>query len=667
MAKKKHKDRKNAGFMFKDFLWSLFCLIGAAICVYLFINDLNQTGNFRNEESAGTITIKHNTVQRQPRDRKLWDRLRNGSPVYSGDLIRIEGHSDATLQIAGNYLYLNENTSIRIRRAPDGTDFFHVDLAMGSLSLNTGTEGGKIRLNIMGSQVDAGPGTTLSASAGADGITVQISEGDALFTNKGQKQALVATAMVALDSGGKERVEPAAVVKSPPPDAHYLKSGPEPLNIGFAWDRHHLLPGETLRMEIAEDRNFSRNVRTIENLDSTAETALGAGQWYWRLTYKDAVLGTGKLTVADAVGPELLNPITDQQFRFPVIPQPLRFQWSKVAEASAYIFEVSPTDDFTYPRIRKQVGGEYVIESSLEEGTWRWRVKPIFPDIYKKDIAAFSSVSSFRIERGEPVEEPLWPEPVIVNAPAESPAKTVAQADTEPPLVDTPPAVPVKIRLITPAHRASLPGLTALRQQTEFRWDSDGKVEKTRFVLSRNSNPLRGKPAVEIANPGRTIYLDRLEEGMWYWTVEAQSAGGPVRAEPRRLVVQPIPLLNAPGNRQPADGYRINIEERKKTNVIKFGWSPVQGANAYIFTLYQQTANGRRRKIEERTLTNTGWTLDDVRSLDEQGKYIWQVEAVNRNQTGKIDQHGSPGENTFIMDIPWPDPVQLKEPEAFYE
>jgi len=675
MGKKARKRGKDAGFKFIDFLMIVLCLFGAAVFFNKFRLDFFQTIYSRNEEPAGLITVKHNTVQRRPHDRVYWDWLRNESPVYLGDLIRVADLSDATLHIAGNYIHLNENTSIRIRRAPDNESPFQVDLDSGSLSLSTGTEGGNITLNLMGRQVDAGPGTTLSASAGADGIAVQVSEGDALFINKGQKQALVATAMVALDSGGRERVEPAVVVRFPPPDARYLKSGPELLNINFAWDRHYLQPGEVLRLEIAEDRNFSRIVRAVGNLDSTAGAALGAGQWYWRLSYKGAVLGAGKLTVADAAGPELLSPPADKPFRFEAGSPVVRFQWSKVAEASSYILEVSQTDDFTNPRIRRQVGTEYAIESNMEEGIWYWRVTPVFPSAYSGS-AVPSSVSSVRIEQGEAPEEPLWPEPKMVNAevPAESSAKVSAAttveaavtAAVEPSLPDTPPAVPAAVRLIAPAQGTSLPGLTALRQQTVFQWDSDGEVEKLRFVLSRNSNPLRGKPLVEKLNPGKTIRLDRLEEGVWYWTVEARFAGGLVKtAEPRQLRVLPIPLLSEPKNRLPSDGYRVTIDEIKKINAINFRWSAVPDANAYIFTLYKQ-ATRKRQIIDQKTLDNrTGWTID-LGSLDGQGAYIWQVEAVNKGQGGKIEQRGKAGENSFFMDIPRPGPVRIEDPGVLY-
>jgi hypothetical protein len=577
-----------------------------------------------------------------------------------GDLIRVAELSDATLHIAGNNIHLNENTSIRIRRAPDGEGPFQLDLASGSLSLSTGTEGGNITLNLMGRQVDAGPGTVMSASAGGDGIVIQVSEGEARFVDNEQKQTLVATEIIVMDSEGRELTDPAVVVISPPPDARYLKNGPEPLNIAFVWDRHYLQPEQVLRLEIAEDRNFSRIVRTIENLHSTAEAALDAGQWRWRLSHKDAFLGTGQFTVANAAGPALLSPPADKPFRFQANSPIVRFQWSKVEEASSYILEVSQTNDFAYPLIRRQVKVEYTIEPNLEEGTWYWRVTPVFPSGYNGS-AISSSVSSVHIEQGEAPEEPLWPEPKM--ALADIPALVSTETGPEP----LSPAVPAELRLITPAQGTSLPGLNALRQETIFQWDSEGEVEKLRFILSRDSNPLRGKPAVERLNPGKTIRLDRLEEGVWYWTVEAQFAGGLVKiAEPRQLRVQPIPLLNVPENRLPPDGYRVTIEELKKASIIDFKWSAVPEANAYIFTLYQQ-ADNKRRIIDQRTLDNrTSWTLNAFGLLDGQGTYIWQVKAVNKGKSGKIEQQGKEGENFLFMDIPPSNPVEIKEPGVLY-
>jgi hypothetical protein len=92
----------------------------------------------------------------------------------------------------------------------------------------------------------------------------------------------------------------------------------------------------------------------------------------------------------------------------------------------------------------------------------------------------------------------------------------------------------------------------------------------------------------------------------------------------------------------------------------------VQGANAYIFTFYQQTANGRRQIISRPPENRTGWTLDDLSTLDS-GTFVWQAEAVNRGPTGVIEQRGSIGEGSFIIDIPpRPGRVQIEEPGTLY-
>jgi len=191
-------------------------------------------------------------------------------------------------------------------------------------------------------------------------------------------------------------------------------------------------------------------------------------------------------------------------------------------------------------------------------------------------------------------------------------------------------------------------------------------VRSSRFVLSRNSNPLRGRPAVEIANPGHTIRLNRLEEGRWYWTIEARGVNGLVSAaSPRQLQILPIPLLPAPGSRQPPNGHRIDIEELKTQRSITFKWSTVPGANAYVLTLYEQAEKGRRQ-INRTTVVNPTWTLEDISVLNHD-TFVWQVEAVNRNSGGAIEQRGNVGENTFIMDIPLPSPVHMENPGVLYD
>jgi hypothetical protein len=112
----------------------------------------------------------------------------------------------------------------------------------------------------------------------------------------------------------------------------------------------------------------------------------------------------------------------------------------------------------------------------------------------------------------------------------------------------------------------------------------------------------------------------------------------------------------------PSNGYRIGIGEIRTQRNINFTWSAVQGANGYIFTLFQESSFGGKREIIRRPPENrTSWTLDDIGELD-RGTFYWQVEAVNSGQGGTIEQRGRPGENSFVIDIPRPGPpLQIHE------
>ncbi|MDR0474518.1 MAG: hypothetical protein LBH43_12700 [Treponema sp.] len=649
------KEQKKSGGKFRlvDFLVILLCLSGAAYSVNLFRLDLFQTLSAQNETPIGIVIIKKNTVQRRMANRVIWDRLIKESPVYSNDTIRVAELSEADLHVGGNDIILNENTLVRLRLDRE-TGKFQIELSSGNIDLVTAAESENVVLNIMGRQVEARPGTALSATAGNRGMELQISEGAATVKEEDGNREIAAGTMVAFDTEGSVRSDPAVVMIQPRSNARYRKSGTGPLEVDFSWNRINLQPNESLRLEIAEDQNFSRIVRTVGRLNASAQTALEAGLWSWRLTHNGAVLGTGRITVTD-VEPELLSPARNQQFYYYGTELPkLYFQWSSLQDVSHYIIEVDVTPEFRNPAIRKQTAVTSFANTGPGPGIWYWRVIPVFFQAPEgggtlgdgvADGGTVSRYAAFHILKGEEAQTPQ----LFADAPEPAPE--------EPPPAP-PPSPPRRITLESPDQGAALPGLSALQQQTVFRWNTTEAVARSRFVLSRNPNPLSGQPAVEILDPNRTIRLDRLDEGTWYWTVEARTPGGiDISAQnPRHLQVLPIPLLPAPRNRLPTAGQHIGIEEIKRVN-IDFRWSAVAGANAYIFTLYQEVGGSRRQITQIGPENRTSWATD-VKTLG-RGNFVWQVEAVNIGRNSVIEQRGSPGENSFVIDIPRPGPVQM--------
>jgi hypothetical protein len=128
---------------------------------------------------------------------------------------------------------------------------------------------------------------------------------------------------------------------------------------------------------------------------------------------------------------------------------------------------------------------------------------------------------------------------------------------------------------------------------------------------------------------------------------------------------QPVPVLPEPLNRLPPQGHRIGFEQLNESGSIDFTWSEVSGANAYIFTLFQNVSGGRRQIIRGQPRNYTRWTLENIAALGN-GTFIWQVEAVNITAAGTIMQRGRIVENSFVIDIPRPGQVQMEDPGTRY-
>jgi len=434
---------------FADVLVIAFCVSGALFSLNLFRLDLFQSIASQNKKPMGTVTVKYNNVQRRFSDRVLWGRLTVDSPVYSGDLIRVAGYSAATLDINDGVIDINENSLIRIHASSDGEDRVVIDLNSGSLSITCSDAVDKgVTLNVMGCTIAPTAKTTLSVSAKESGMTVQVNEGIATITGDGYSRSVDTGEALILDTEGVEQTAPSAVVILPHPNARFIKNSVEPVNVRFMWNTLNIDQRTRLRLEIAAGYNFTRIVQTADGVDS-ANVSLGAGTWYWRLSYQDAVLSSGQFTIVDAAMSAPVCPIQNSLFNYKEKPPSVRFEWQPVEGASYYILEASLAPDMINPSIIKQTAVASYVEPVMEAGTWYWRVKPVFPSLYEGS-AVFSQASSFRVERidesaaaaqtadNPPVIQALSePEPI----PAAAPKSVKSDKSAKP---ATPPASAVK-------------------------------------------------------------------------------------------------------------------------------------------------------------------------------------------------------------------------------
>jgi len=499
---------------FADAFVIVFCVSGAVFSLNMFRLDLFQSIASQNKKPMGAVTVKYNNVQRRFSDRVLWSRLTVKSPVYLGDLIRVAEYSAATLNINDGIIDINENSLIRIRASQDGEGGVVIDLGSGSLSI-TGSDSAdsNIALNVMGRIIAPAAGATMSASAGEKGMTLKVNEGSIIIKEKdGQSRSMSAGEALILDTEGVEKAEPAAVVTLPRPNARFIKNSVEPLNIRFAWNALNIEQKTPLRLEIASGPNFTRIVRTVEGIDSS-NVSLGAGIWYWRLSYQNTVLSSGQFTIVDAAISAPASPIQDSLFRYRESSPSVRFEWQPVEEASYYILEAGLTPEIINPTITKQTAVSSLVETNMEAGTWYWRVKPVFSSLYEGSTV-FSQVSSFRIEK---IEEPVvvaqtadnqpeiqeQPEPEQISEVIPEPAKPVTPSasstkatDSSKPVTpsasstkttDSPkPVTPSASNTTTPADSISTHEFAVISQAVKWDPRIDGS-SKVNYIIARET------------------------------------------------------------------------------------------------------------------------------------------------------------------------------------
>jgi len=137
----------------------------------------------------------------------------------------------------------------------------------------------------------------------------------------------------------------------------------------------------------------------------------------------------------------------------------------------------------------------------------------------------------------------------------------------------------------------------------------------------------------------------------------------PPEPEPEPSPPPPPPRLAAPQNMRPVRGAVLNHTQLQSQRSISFSWSPVQGANSYIFTLYNLASSGRRQVVRT-TVSSTNYTLTNLRLLD-RGVFIWQAEPVYIRR-GVIERRGNVTENLLTIEFPVPGPIQIEDTGILY-
>jgi hypothetical protein len=415
----------------------------------------------------------------------------------------------------------------------------------------------------------------------------------------------------------------------------------------FSWQREAEAVSYTLlisRSPDLQDPLITRQVTANYYIHSATERALPEGRYYW------GVYQTGRNGAISSISPS--RPFTStvgEMFLQPLFPpnnyvttetRLPPFTW-RTNLGYPLRFQVSNTPDFSRLVIDEPAVGGRFPGPSLNPGRWYWRISAGAGNMQ-------TDLRSFQI--AQPPPPVVTPPPVPAPAPRPAPAPQPAPAPAPRPVPAPRPLYPVILDY--PPAGTEYSGARALREPDSIRWSSQDPAVNVRFVLSRSPDPLQGDILMDIQNPPVSIPLIALGEGMYYWTIQAQTRDGrniSARA-PASFRVLPLPLLPAAGGRHPVDGYRIGPEQYWDPESLSFRWDAVPGANTYALTLYREEDGNRQLIRRWEDLTQPSHPLD-LSLLGDGGEFIWQVEARYRTEDGAIVQRGNIGENRFTLDL----------------
>ncbi len=486
-------------FTIADSFVTILCLLGFLYSISLFNGVLNLSLDKLNEAPIGTITFKYKSAQRKLIDRVLWDRIKQNSPVYNGDIIRTAELSEATITFAdGNVIELYEQTLAQVFLDLEvGTA---IDFSGGGVSVNTSASETGMTLTSGNANVQVSAGAVLSASASlndgetASPLLLQLREGQAdLYTDENTDTvSLTEGSGLVFDGESNSFILPSVNVLYPPANVKYITQS-ETAVIPFSWQKENVDSNEYLILETSKNRNFENLVEQISFTNvSNISLNMEEGTWYWRLyTESQSAIVSGKIQVVSSPSPMNTVPAVGSEYSYRTKTPQVRFLWNDDENARSWLFEVSENEQMENPLISQTTIQPSAILNTLEDGRYYWRVKPQYSQsLQGQDSLAllYSNVSYFDIiEQGELTQAELT---LPLNGGFIDATNTVA------------------------GHY--------------FSWKYDYEADGYEIVISKNESLL--SPIVkEVINENYFVVhsdVAELNEGEWFWAVRKIDSEG---------------------------------------------------------------------------------------------------------------------------------------------
>ena len=704
----------------RDILASAIILVLAAGLMVLYLRERGRVTVRSDQAALGTIVFKKLSATRRVSGGLVWERMRNNSPVYQQDTLRTGDASEAAIYFDdGTNLDMLEDSMLRLEFGKGTRTFAFLG---GDISVHGPAGAGNADLTGLAAPAHgaATPGRyaisvgdrTLSLSESAqaslrktgDTISVAVAAGQVGVTQAdGTTQTLDRAKELSIDlgTGASVVVEHTVLPVAPQDNARLPLPREGRAELAFSWEAQG---SSAATLELSASRDFETVDSSSSSGGSSVRVKVDPGTWYWRVRSADgAISTTRRFTLVSDVPPRLLEPLAGATVAFRKTLPRIRFSWTEMPSATAYIFEIATEPGFAKPVVRSRTVNPALTVDSLKEGTWYWRVSPVCALTAVEDAppqearavvvsqrAAMTALTAampptgslFMVQEAqakgvafswspatEAVEYQLSVGPApdmaraVITRTSDQPWLTLSGTEAAPLASPTswywavrwkdaegnlsPYSEPRLLRGIDGrlAVRLVFPPegyaiADSLIQSTRFSWKCNVPA-KAVFQLS----PDPAFSSVTFAEPSDTETLigGQWKTGTWYWRIRTLNVDGSVfhDTDPRMFrVVDPLP---APDVRAPAAGEAFALRQEDRYTIT---WDPVPGADYYQFRLFSEGAAGEALKS---SATQQDTTADLPMGTYTPGAYRLLLQAFTLDKESSTRIIGYLGQTDFAL------------------
>lgn len=528
------------------------------------------------------VTVLENEVHRRPQTRLLWQNLKAGEAVRSGEIVRTSTNAVARIQFQGTDRYLDLEAESMVAFKQASSSEISLDLLNGSLFLAEAKDSGAsnqggLSLTLQSDQgiVDLTQASAqISKSQGA-AIDIQVLKGAALLKDKDSTQKITSDKPLSQF----EILSPALGKKV---FLHPDKADP----LLFAWKLsadQQSSKNTTFRVLVSATRSL-KSPQTFPTEKLSTLILLESGTYFWRVEQLDAQKkiisqsGVFKLDLEARQKPLLFTPEHQVSLAGNSQGSLVNFSWVSPAEAEKLKFEVAKDPEFRDRLFSKDLKAAATqAQEALPVGIYYWRI-----------LASYSDLKS-----------PVWSDPhsfEIKNA--EKPQGTLSWIN---------PQKEVQFFIGQPSFSVS--------------WTNSLNTPDFDYQLSWATT----REGLASSN------LQSQKTKQFVWTQEVQEAGplfiqvrafdqdNDLRAESEILEISlaPRPLLSAP-TFSPEDGDLMATSKGQ----LDLSWSAIPGAKNYTLILLDSTGKELKRAQFRRNNTSLMNLLP--------GEYKVQIEAIDQ-------------------------------------